>query len=177
MISQRISPWFFQKDKFTGKLVYRLHQHLAYTLWQNKQYPEARQHFLQSSDGEVNNNSLQNSANIESCCCIVMANFRAVARCWLNFIWRAVMAQSWISSSLRLSSNISASRKALPPPQLFLSVFFASIVLHMIHNYIMTWTDRHIQKSIQESGVVHPTPILCSISSGSSFFQSRFSLV
>merc|ERR1719458_2400824 len=24
----------------------------AYTLWQNKQYPEARQHFLQSSDGE-----------------------------------------------------------------------------------------------------------------------------
>lgn len=30
----------------------RLHQHLAYTLWQNKQYPEARQHFLQSSDGE-----------------------------------------------------------------------------------------------------------------------------
>jgi len=30
----------------------RLHQHLAYTLWQNKQYPEARQHFLQSQDGE-----------------------------------------------------------------------------------------------------------------------------
>ena len=34
-------------------MTFRLHQHLAYTLWQNKQYPEARQHFLQSQDGEV----------------------------------------------------------------------------------------------------------------------------
>eukprot|EP00090_Calanus_glacialis_P045641 TRINITY_DN8607_c0_g1_i1.p1 TRINITY_DN8607_c0_g1~~TRINITY_DN8607_c0_g1_i1.p1 ORF type:complete len:336 (-),score=102.85 TRINITY_DN8607_c0_g1_i1:173-1180(-) len=29
----------------------RLHQHIAYGLWQNKQYPESRQHFLQSWDG------------------------------------------------------------------------------------------------------------------------------
>ena len=42
------------KDEKTEKHACRLHQHLAYTLWQNKQYPEARQHFLQSSDGEVN---------------------------------------------------------------------------------------------------------------------------
>ena len=35
-------------------------------------------------------------------------------------------------------------------------------------------TCRHIQQSIQESGVARPTPILCSISSGSSFFQSRW---
>lgn len=30
----------------------RLHQHLAYTLWEGKQYTEARQHFLHSQDGE-----------------------------------------------------------------------------------------------------------------------------
>jgi len=30
----------------------RLHQHLAYVLWQNKQYTESRQHFLHSQDGE-----------------------------------------------------------------------------------------------------------------------------
>jgi len=29
----------------------RLHQHIAYGLWQSKQYPESRQHFLQSCDG------------------------------------------------------------------------------------------------------------------------------
>jgi len=29
----------------------RLHQHIAYGLWQMKQYTESRQHFLQSSDG------------------------------------------------------------------------------------------------------------------------------
>lgn len=29
----------------------RLHQHIAYTLWQAKQYPESRQHFLHSQDG------------------------------------------------------------------------------------------------------------------------------
>ena len=30
----------------------RLHQHIAYGLWQMRKYPEARQHFLQSSDGQ-----------------------------------------------------------------------------------------------------------------------------
>jgi len=30
----------------------RLHQHLAYALWQTKQYSQARQHFLHSLDGE-----------------------------------------------------------------------------------------------------------------------------
>lgn len=30
----------------------RLHQHLAYSLWQSKQYSEARQHFLHSQDGQ-----------------------------------------------------------------------------------------------------------------------------
>ena len=30
----------------------RLHQHIAYGLWQMKKYPESRQHFLQSSDGQ-----------------------------------------------------------------------------------------------------------------------------
>jgi len=29
----------------------RLHQHIAYALWQAKQYPESRQHFLHSQDG------------------------------------------------------------------------------------------------------------------------------
>jgi len=29
----------------------RLHQHIAYGFWQNKQYAESRQHFLQSCDG------------------------------------------------------------------------------------------------------------------------------
>jgi len=30
----------------------RLHQHIAYGLWQLKKYPESRQHFLQSCDGQ-----------------------------------------------------------------------------------------------------------------------------
>jgi len=30
----------------------RLHQHIAYGLWQRKKYPESRQHFLQSEDGQ-----------------------------------------------------------------------------------------------------------------------------
>ena len=30
----------------------RLHQHIAYGLWQMRKYPESRQHFLQSSDGQ-----------------------------------------------------------------------------------------------------------------------------
>eukprot|EP00092_Neocalanus_flemingeri_P007572 GFUD01008172.1.p1 GENE.GFUD01008172.1~~GFUD01008172.1.p1 ORF type:complete len:337 (-),score=90.00 GFUD01008172.1:184-1194(-) len=40
-------------NKDTGSSVGhpRLHQHIAYGLWQNKQYPESRQHFLQSCDG------------------------------------------------------------------------------------------------------------------------------
>jgi len=29
----------------------RMHQHLAYALWDEKQYPESRQHFLHSKDG------------------------------------------------------------------------------------------------------------------------------
>merc|ERR1719347_1595576 len=29
----------------------RLHQHIAYGLWQSKKYTESRQHFLQSCDG------------------------------------------------------------------------------------------------------------------------------
>lgn len=36
----------------------RLHQHLAYSLWQSKQYNEARQHFLYSHDGEGCGNML-----------------------------------------------------------------------------------------------------------------------
>merc|ERR1719384_1582655 len=30
----------------------RLHQHIAYGLWHARKYPESRQHFLQSSDGQ-----------------------------------------------------------------------------------------------------------------------------
>jgi len=36
----------------------RLHQHIAYGLWQSKKYPEARQHFLQSCDGQGCGNML-----------------------------------------------------------------------------------------------------------------------
>jgi len=36
----------------------RLHQHIAYGLWQNKQYTESRQHFLHSQDGEGCGNML-----------------------------------------------------------------------------------------------------------------------
>ena len=40
---------------------------MAYTLWQNKQYPEARQHFLQSSDGEVGEQrGLESTINCQS---------------------------------------------------------------------------------------------------------------
>ena len=54
---------------------------------------------------------------------------RAAGPCLLSFIWREATDLSRISSSSRLSSNTSASRKALLPPLLSLSVFFISTFL------------------------------------------------